>query len=203
MGTWCTCHIAAGGGGTPRAIGSIYAISRGCDALAFLDADNTWTEDHVASVVGVARAGAELVISDRWICHHTTRRRMYRDTLENGRSVVDTNTLAMFGPAVVAGSWWWQDQGHAGMMRAGGEDRHLWTNITRHPAARNWRIRRTGQATVDYVSRWLGHYNGTSFTPPERAKVLARYQDSLSVLFVRPREQGPDRRWRYDLERQQ
>lgn len=43
-------------GNTPRAVGGLLAASEGADAVSFLDADNWYAPDHVASCVAVAAA---------------------------------------------------------------------------------------------------------------------------------------------------
>ena len=52
-------------GNTPRAIGALLAASEGCDAVAFLDADNWYHPEHVASCAAqAAPLAAELAHPD-------------------------------------------------------------------------------------------------------------------------------------------
>jgi hypothetical protein len=56
-------------GSTPRLIGSYHAIGLGFDAVAFLDADNWYREDHVENLVCLHQATrAGLVSSSRMLC---------------------------------------------------------------------------------------------------------------------------------------
>lgn len=41
-------------GDTPRSIGSVYAVSRGADAIAWLDADNWYQPDHIETLLALS-----------------------------------------------------------------------------------------------------------------------------------------------------
>jgi hypothetical protein len=74
LGGWQVDHVTlprahADIGSTPRLIGSYHAIGLGFDAIAFLDADNWYREDHVESLVQLHQTtGAGLVSSSRMLC---------------------------------------------------------------------------------------------------------------------------------------
>lgn len=56
-------------GSTPRLIGSNHAIALGCDAIAYLDADCWYREDHVATLVDLLiSTGAGFASSGRMLC---------------------------------------------------------------------------------------------------------------------------------------
>jgi len=56
-------------GSTPRLIGSYHAIGLGVDAVAFLDADNWYRPDHIASLLAeVDQHQADFVSSSRTLC---------------------------------------------------------------------------------------------------------------------------------------
>jgi hypothetical protein len=56
-------------GSTPRLVGCYHAIGLGVDAVAFLDADNWYRDDHVARLVALCeRTGAAFVSSGRMLC---------------------------------------------------------------------------------------------------------------------------------------
>ena len=73
--SWQAQHIILAGncndyGDTPRAIGSMSAIGQGFDAIAFLDADNWYLPDHIASLVELHDStGADVCISHRDLYH--------------------------------------------------------------------------------------------------------------------------------------
>jgi hypothetical protein len=56
-------------GSTPRLIGSYHAIGLGCDAVAFLDADNWFRNDHIESLVNLFNStNASFLYSNRNLC---------------------------------------------------------------------------------------------------------------------------------------
>lgn len=56
-------------GSTPRLIGAYHAIGLGVEAVAFLDADNWYAMDHIATLMDVReREGAAFVSCSRWLC---------------------------------------------------------------------------------------------------------------------------------------
>lgn len=55
-------------GSTARLIGCYYAIGLGYDAVAFLDADNWYREDHIESLVRLLEDGAAFASSSRYLC---------------------------------------------------------------------------------------------------------------------------------------
>ncbi len=56
-------------GSTPRLIGSYHAIGLGVDVVAFLDADNWYAPDHIASALAAMKqSGAAVVSTSRTLC---------------------------------------------------------------------------------------------------------------------------------------
>ena len=74
VASWSVDHIVLPSshgdfGSTPRLIGSIHAISRGCDAIAFLDGDCWYRADHLESLVALAsQTSAGFLSSGRMLC---------------------------------------------------------------------------------------------------------------------------------------
>jgi hypothetical protein len=71
---WDCEHISLPGphldyGSTPRFVGAFHAVSQGYDAIAFLDADNWYRDDHIQSLVALhQRTGASFISSGRTLC---------------------------------------------------------------------------------------------------------------------------------------
>ncbi len=170
-------------GATPRAIGSIYAIAHFCEAIAYLDIDNQWTDDHLQIAVDFNKKGADVVISDRWICHYDTCEPLYVDDFENAISVVDTNCIVLFGKAMIPGSQWWQIPRKKG-ERTAGVDRYIWNHIVKFVKNNNLHIVRTQQATALYNSRWLHHYTRINQTPPKPAKTLTTKNGVIVAVWI-------------------
>lgn len=81
------------GGDTPRAIGSIEAIGAGFDAIAYLDADNSYARDHIESLVDLHRqTGAAFCSSSRYLCRIDGP--IMAECLNcDGETFVDTNCM--------------------------------------------------------------------------------------------------------------
>ena len=173
-------------GASPRAIGSIYAIAQHCDGLAYLDIDNTVTTDHISNAVQQAVQGACIVIADRWICDYNTGEPLFRDNIENGFMkedgvmFVDTNTLFLFGPAMIPGTQWWQVQRQPG-LRTAGVDRIVWRRITQFSQNNQLKTAKTGKPTVYYRSRWKHHYKLANRPAPSPCKTLEKVINGLKV----------------------
>jgi len=149
-------HIVLGhphmdGGCTARAVGALAAFAAGHDAVAFLDADNRYTPDHVASLVEVVEStGAALVFSDRSIelTDGTQCRFEDRDVVE--RQHVDTSCHFMTSRAAFLIAVW---------ASMGPElwplcDRLVVAAARRRDIPIGWSNRRS----LIYVSRWGLHY---------------------------------------------
>ena len=83
-------------GSTPRLIGSYHAIGLGVDAVAFLDADNWYRSDHIASLLAeMDQHQAEFVSSSRTLCR-LDGTVMGPCPLTNPDRFIDTNSM-LFG----------------------------------------------------------------------------------------------------------
>jgi glycosyltransferase involved in cell wall biosynthesis len=68
---WDVHHIklpvnAGDAGNTPRAIGGLFAQGQKADALAYLDADNWYTEDHISEMVEAVRSSGADIATAAW-----------------------------------------------------------------------------------------------------------------------------------------
>ncbi len=80
-------------GSTPRLIGSYHAIGLGYDAIAFLDADNWYREDHIESLVQLQKeTGASFLSSGRMLCR-LDGSEMGLSPQINNSNFVDTNCM--------------------------------------------------------------------------------------------------------------
>ena len=85
-------------GSTPRLIGSYHAIGLGVDAVAFLDADNWYGPDHIATLLeAMDRDQAGFVSSSRTLCR-LDGSVMGRCPLSDPDHFIDTNAM-LFGRA--------------------------------------------------------------------------------------------------------
>jgi hypothetical protein len=102
---------AARDGGSLRTALSYLANSR---YVAYLDDDNSWSDDHVSAMHSVLSAGAEWAYALRWFVHPGSRKPICRDEWESvGPGVgsfsgwVDPNCLAIDKIACEAVLRWW------------------------------------------------------------------------------------------------
>lgn len=86
-------------GSTPRVIGSFHAMGLDFDGVAFLDADNWYHPDHIASLLDLhSRTGAHFLSSSRLLCRlNGTVMAKCRST--DGVSFVDTSCMLLMRPA--------------------------------------------------------------------------------------------------------
>lgn len=150
-------------GNTPRAVGALLAASEGCDAICFLDADNWYDAEHVASCVQAAQTPC--------VDYVTTLRYLVRDDGsvmplgcgEDLRGVhVDTNCYFFCRGAFHTLARW------ALMPRpmASLGDRFFLASLQ----AEALRGARTGRKTVRYLCTWAPFFRALDEQPPGYAK---------------------------------
>jgi len=137
-------------GNTPRLIGCYLAISRGADAIAFLDADNWFQPTHVADLLGFAEAnGLDMCASARML-HRLDGTPMVKCPHVDGRRYIDTNCLLVRKtafPHLVAWALAPQEVAATG-------DQFLWKHMLRQGA----RFGFLDRPTVAYRTRHAVHY---------------------------------------------
>lgn len=150
-------------GNTPRSIGAQLAIAEGFDAVAFLDADNWFEPDHVATCVDAMRqAPSDFVSAQRHWVRADGSRMPYRAGEDVDGSHVDTNCLFLGRGAFHTVSRWltmpkpmvlWGDRFYLASLRQEG-----------------LREARTTKPTVNYLCTWSGVFRSVGETPPPYAK---------------------------------
>lgn len=110
LDSWNVRHLSlpsghADVGNMPRVLGSLSAFHCGYDAIAFLDADNWYRDDHVARMIDLHRATGAVVCTSERSMHRPDGSFMFVDDKSDGRTHVDTNCyfLARAAAPVVAG----------------------------------------------------------------------------------------------------
>lgn len=147
-------------GNTPRSVGALVAVSHGAEAVAFLDADNTFDADHLEVCLDAARKqrDADLVVA---------RRRFVRpdgSTLPVGDEPghVDTNCYLLLGGALhTVAQWALQPRM---LSRIG--DRVFWRMLN----AQGLKPVVTARPTVNYYTMFRVHYEALGEVPPDGAK---------------------------------
>jgi cellulose synthase/poly-beta-1,6-N-acetylglucosamine synthase-like glycosyltransferase len=152
-------------GNTPRSLGSISAFNQGFDAVAYLDADNWYAEEHVETLVEALRTNpAAVAFSFRQIMLKVADGLEPLPGLEAGErnaTHVDTNCyLITKEAAYLAPVWALMDPRFAAVG-----DRVIRRVIRdRLPS-----IVCTGKKTVFYLSRWPQHYKAVGRPVPADA----------------------------------
>ena len=170
-------------GNAGRAIGSVSAICQGFDAIAYLDADNWFDPDHLASMVQAHETTGAAVCS-------STRKLWQPDGAwlgicpeVDGESFVDTNCLFLTRAAFATIAAWYlapESLKHVG-------DRVLWNTVKSNGLTRH----HVRHPSVNYRTRYASHYRHFGKQPPVGAKhnLLPEEFSSLSSQPL-PRHSG-------------
>lgn len=150
-------------GNTPRTIGALLAVAESYEAIAFLDADNWYEPDHVATCVELLeRSQADYVSAQRHWVRADGSRMAVRIPEDDDGSHVDTNCFFLsFGAFHTISRWllmpkpmaMWCDRFYLASLRQEG-----------------LREARTAHATVNYLSTWAHVFRSIGEAPPSYAK---------------------------------
>lgn len=173
---WDAWHVRLGQchddyGDTPRAIGALMAAARGFDAVAFLDADNWYEPNHVASLIDLhGRTGAVVCTSGRQLRAVDGSLLLADDGLDYGVGSIDTNSLFVTRSAFAVLPLW------ATIPRwlAAIGDCVFWMGVLASGAT----TAHSGEPTICYRSRAAGHYAAAGLPPPPEA---ARWSEPVHL----------------------
>jgi hypothetical protein len=160
---WDTDHITLPRphhdiGSTPRAVGSFHAIGLGYDGIAFLDADNWYDADHIASLLELqARTGAAFLSSSRLLCR-LDGSVMGHCHQTDGTSFVDTSCMLLMRAAFGLIANWCLMPDYAHII---GDRVFLF-----QAKASGIAMAHSGRPTVNYRCGKAGNYRHFGETPP-------------------------------------
>lgn len=156
-------------GDTPRAVAAMSASSQGFNAIAFLDADNWYDPDHLATLVRLqAETKAHIV---------TATRRLIRPDgsvlavckQSNGVDFCDMNCFFITRPAFAAiGAWAFKDP------RASIVDDYVLWGLIRNS---NAKLAHSAEPTVNYRTMWAMTYIEHGEEPPPGSRCMLRSPD--------------------------
>jgi hypothetical protein len=146
-------------GNTPRGIGGISALNGGFDAIAYLDADNFYSPDHIESLVAccrqndchVAFSGRQIVLSTGELCD-------FEDIEEVEGKHVDTSCFFITARAAFLLPVWAMMDRKASPLG----DRLMLSVIMTRGVSHAW----TGRKTLYYVSHYREHFEAMGKPPP-------------------------------------
>lgn len=167
---WECRHIVLGvshgdNGNTPRSIGALAAMNEGFDAVAFLDADNWFSPDHIRVAIDCqAASGAAVVFSDRHIVFPDGQRLTLQPEEDRLHRLADTSCMVVFQLAFSSLALWAQ------MPRqlAPQCDRVMFSHLMASYSCA-W----TNRATLFFETWYAGHFLAAGLLPPATAKFLA------------------------------
>ncbi len=148
-------------GNTPRLIGCYHAITRGADAIAFLDSDNWYQPDHLENLVLFAHDNQLDACSSARTLHRPDGSFMIKCPMVNSRPFIDTSCLLVMKSAfqhLIA--WALYSQEVAAVM-----DQHVWN----HMKGAGARLGFLDKATLCYRTRHASHYRLIGEMPPSEA----------------------------------
>jgi glycosyltransferase involved in cell wall biosynthesis len=148
-------------GATPRAIGALSAFSRGYDAVAFLDADNWYYQDHIETMVStMLGTAANAIIATRAI-YALDGSELYVDRVEsNGENMVDTNCMFLSNSMSHYMGFWITTPQYKMVS-----DRVFWQTCI----SNGIKAVRCDKPTVAYASKWAWHYQFAGVHIPDDA----------------------------------
>lgn len=151
-------------GNAARAIGSVSAVVRGFDAIAYLDADNWFAVDHLARLVELqANSGAAVCTCARNLVD-LDGHLLGRCPEVDGETFVDTSCLFLTRHAFdVLVAWYSMPR-----VLAPIGDRLVWQTILAHKLPRA----HVPVPTVNYRTSYAAHYTRFGKAPPAGAKQL-------------------------------
>ena len=151
-------------GNTPRGLGAQLAVSEGYQAIAFLDADNWYENNHLEVCLDAART----ITGDAFDCDYVIARRRFISPdqkivfLGDEPDSVDTNCYFFLPGAYHMLPYW-----NLMPKEASEIGDHL---FYRHLQAKKLLVARTEQITVNYLNLWAHTYVARRLPPPEGAK---------------------------------
>jgi hypothetical protein len=162
-------------GNLPRCVGAMSAVSEGFYAVAFLDADNWYREDHISRLVELhAKTGAAVCTSGRSL-HRLDGSLLRIDERESdGQRFCDTSCLCIFKPAFDLLPLWGLMPPWLGPLG----DSVMWAAILQRQIGRA----HSPEPTVCFRTQYANHYRvsgeaapaGTK-EPADAQRVRARY----------------------------
>ena len=161
-------------GDTPRGVGSVVAIGQEFDAIAYLDADNWYDPEHIASLTELhKKTGAAVVTSARNL-HRLDGTLLGKCFEVDGKHFIDTSCLLLTRAAFMIVQVWYlmASQYHAI------DDRVVWAHIKK----RNLSVAHSGKTTVAYRTAFANHYCHFGEEPPAGTKTGKEIYEMLKEI---------------------
>ncbi|HUS24775.1 MAG TPA: glycosyltransferase [Candidatus Binatia bacterium] len=152
-------------GDTPRSAGAQAAIADGCDAVAWLDADNWFLPRHVETLLRRHHETGAAVCTSARMLHALDGTLLGACDEVDGDRFADTNCMLWLRPALFLCAEWAAIPAPFHVV----DDRWIWRLIRERGVPRA----HSPLATVAYRTSWPHHYRKHGFEPPPGAKAEA------------------------------
>lgn len=172
-------------GDSPRSIGVVYAFSLGVDAVTFLDSDNWYADNHIATMVSRCIASQSDVVTSSRFLTHLDGSVMGICPESDGQIFCDTNCLMITKKLAEEAGLWWLIPDDMHVI----DDRVMWDTLI-HATDR---IASTGTASVYYRTAFEFHYRLFNIQPPPAAKIgeqIGALGDVIHQLQLRAKERA-------------
>lgn len=184
LDTWDCIHIKIPShndyGDTPRAIGSLSAVSLGYDAILFLDADNYFSADHIECMVNHQKTtNADIVTATRYlvdidgnilgICNES-----------DGINFNDTNCYFITNKAFEVLRY----LGFRCQIDSVIGDRYFWALVKQSQFTKS----HFNKPTVFYTTTFAFHYLAFGLEPPINTKVIVKFTNEEKRRLISYRE---------------
>ena len=177
---WPVSHVSLNvahgdNGNTPRAVGSLLAINGGYDYIAYLDADNWYHEDHLASLLEtIVETRAEVATCFRTFHDLEGNALDVTERAEERLKHVDTSCFLISRAAFPATVAW-------GLMPkplSPACDR-VFLGMLKH---NRYRIHSTRARSVAFRTQYAAHYKAAKLPIPSNAKSGGEFDPALDYL---------------------
>jgi len=167
---WNVIHIRlprehGDNGNTPRAVGSVVAQTNGAEYIAFLDADNWYYPEHLASLLeGQRQTGASVLCAWRDFYDPQGRRLAMTEVDEDNLTHVDTSCLMLHSSVFELTEIWSRMPKKLSPVC----DRIFYFGV-RH---RKYMSGFTRKRTVGFTTLYTSHYNSLGLPVPANGKAI-------------------------------
>lgn len=172
------CHLKlpeahGDNGDTPRGLGAAWAIDKGYEAVAFLDADNWFQPNHIESLVGLFNeSGAEVLVAGRSFHRADGSRMAGLREAGDGVHFADTSCLMLTGQALrIAPLWATIPKPLAPIA-----DRIFWQMLMAH----GFKLAQSPLRSVAFFTQYAQHYAAMGEAPPKGAKDASQSQAAVA-----------------------
>jgi len=163
-------------------VGSVLAISQQYDAIAYLDADNWFYPEHIATMVALHRESGAAVISATRNLHRLDGSLLGACYEVDGEKFVDNNCFFFTRQAFSLVPVWWEMLPHHHAI----DDRVMWAHIKHHGKS----CRHSTIPTVGYRTAFTAHYEYYGEVPPAGAKAGTDILEAIEKVRIEQEQPG-------------